>query len=192
MKISILPTTKGKGGKNNLVDAEENVTLRIHRGNKNQRSQSDMTFSNSTTNLEGLRGASQASSTHRAPSFERKKRHGSKYKDKVTISISYPSSEHIASPTMSTTSSNQASMISSCSKEPIALRNSNSAAECHETQNLFKRDNSMGGSRGKKPVSKRTSSGMKVQVRKFRMETKAAKTLAIIVGKQTCHTSASF
>lgn len=120
------------------------------------------------------------------PSFERKKRHGSRYKDKVTISISYPSSEHIASPTMSTTSSNQASsMMSSCSKEPISIRHSNST-ECHETHHIFKEsnhsknDHSPNGS-GKKG-SKRTSSGVKFQVRKFRMETKAAKTLAIIVG----------
>lgn len=169
---------KGKGGKNNHFD-EENVTLRIHRGNKNQRS--DFPLSNSATNLEGLR-KNQTSVTS-MPSFERKKRHGSKCKDKVTISISYPSTDHITSPTMSTTSSNQASMVSSsCSKEPIALRHSNST-DCH---NIFKessarRDNSLNNSH--KKAGKRTSSGVKVQVRKFRMETKAAKTLAIIVGK---------
>lgn len=117
------------------------------------------------------------------PSFERKKRRGSKYKDKVTISISYPSADHITSPTMSTTSSNQASMVSSsCSKEPITLRHSHST-ECH---NIFKessarRENSLNNLH--KKAGKRTSSGVKVQVRKFRMETKAAKTLAIIVGK---------
>lgn len=169
---------KGKGGKNNHID-EENVTLRIHRGNKNQRS--DFPLSNSTTNLDSLR--KNPSSVTSMPSFERKKRRGSKYKDKVTISISYPSTDHIASPTMSTTSSNQASMISSsCSKEAIALRHSNST-DCH---NIFKdsharHDNSLNNSH--KKAGKRTSSGMKVQVRKFRMETKAAKTLAIIVGK---------
>lgn len=169
---------KGKGGKSNH-DEEENLTLRIHRGNKNQRS--DFPSSNSTTNLDGLR-TNQTSVTS-MPSFERKKRHGSKYKDKVTISISYPSTDHITSPTMSTTSSNQASMMSSsCSKEPIALRHSNSA-DCH---NLFKdsklrNEDSLNSSH--KKAGKRTSSGVKVQVRKFRMETKAAKTLAIIVGK---------
>lgn len=169
---------KGKGGKNNHID-EENVTLRIHRGNKNQRS--DFPLSNSTTNLDGLR--KNQSSVTSMPSFERKKRHGSKYRDKVTISISYPSTDHIASPTMSTTSSNQASLISSsCSKEPIALRHS-SSTDCN---NIFKEshtrhDNSLNNSH--KKAGKRTSSGMKVQVRKFRMETKAAKTLAIIVGK---------
>lgn len=172
------PNPKGKGGKNNHVD-EENVTLRIHRGNKNQRS--DFPLSNSTTNLDGLR-TNQTSVTS-MPSFERKKRHGSKYKDKVTISISYPSNDHITSPTMSTTSSNQASMISSsCSKEPIALRHSNST-DCH---NLFKDSqarNEISPNNLHKKASKRTSSGVKVQVRKFRMETKAAKTLAIIVGK---------
>lgn len=156
--------------------------MRIHRGNKNQRS--DFPLSNSTTNLDGLR-TNQASVTS-MPSFERKKRRSSKHKDKVTISISYPSTEHITSPTMSTTSSNQASMISSsCSKEPIALRHSNST-ECH---NLFKDSNTRNSQSENSPnnshkkVGKRTSSGVKVQVRKFRMETKAAKTLAIIVGK---------
>jgi octopamine receptor len=169
---------KGKGGKNNHLD-EENVTLRIHRGNKNQRS--DLTLSSSTTNLDGLR--KNHTSVTSMPSFERHKRHSSRHKDKVKISISYPSTEHIASPTMSTTSSNQASMVSSsCSKEPIALRHSNSV----DVHNLFKEstsrsDNSPNSSH--KKASKRTSSGVKVQVRKFRMETKAAKTLAIIVGK---------
>jgi hypothetical protein len=91
---------------------------------------------------------------------------------------------------MSTASSNQASMISSCSKEPIGLRHSNST-DCHhhhhhvETQNLFKEkkigENSLNGS-GKKGSGKRTFSGAKSQVRKFKMETKAAKTLAIVVG----------
>lgn len=170
---------KGKGGKSNQVD-EENVTLRIHRGKRNQRS--DLSLSNSAANLDGLRNHASVTSM---PSFERRKRRSSRLKEKVTISISYPSTEHITSPTMSTTSSNQASMISSsCSKEPIALRHSNSA-DCH---NIFKEsstrtDNSPNNSH--KKAGKRTSSGMKVQVRKFRMETKAAKTLAIIVGK--CH-----
>jgi hypothetical protein len=155
------------------------VTLRIHRGNKNQRS--DFPISNSTTHLDSLR-KNQTSVTS-MPLFERKKRHGSRYKDKVTISVSYPSTEHITSPTMSTTSSNQASvMSSSCSKEPIALRHSNST-DCH---NLFKDSrakNDTSPNNSHKKAGKRTSSGVKVQVRKFRMETKAAKTLAIIVGK---------
>lgn len=166
---------EGKGGKSNHVD-EENVTLRIHRGNKNQRS--DFSLSNSTSNLDGLR-TNHASVTS-MPSFERKKRRSSRLKEKVTISISYPSTEHITSPTMSTTSSNQASMISSsCSKEPIALRHSNSA-DCH---NIFKERSENSPNSSHKKATKRTSSGVKVQVRKFRMETKAAKTLAIIVGK---------
>lgn len=153
--------------------------MRIHRGNKNQRS--DFPISNSTTHLDSLR--KNQSSVTSMPSFEHKKRHGSRYKDKVTISVSYPSNEHITSPTMSTTSSNQASVISSsCSKEPIALRHSNST-DCH---NLFKDSRlkiETSPNNSHKKAGKRTSSGMKVQVRKFRMETKAAKTLAIIVGK---------
>jgi len=166
------------------------VTLRIHRGNKNQRQNqnSDITISNSMTNLDSLR--TNPVSVTSMSSFERKKRHGSRYKDKVTISISYPSTDHIASPTISTTSSNQASMISSCSKEPISLRKSNSS-DCPDSQSLFKENinscspkneyspNSSGS--GKK--GKRNISGAKVQVRKFRMETKAAQTLSIVVGK---------
>jgi octopamine receptor len=167
---------------------EENVTLRIHRGNKNHRQNqsTDIPISNSIPNLDGLR--TNPASVTSMPSFERKKRYGSRHKDKVTISISYPSTERVASPTMSTTSSNQASMVSSCSKEPIALRHSNST-ECHETQNLF-RENLNSSPKGEhspnssgKKSGRRTLSGAKVQVRKFRMETKAAKTLAIIVGK---------
>lgn len=171
----------GKGGKSNNHVDEENVTLRIHRGNKNQRSGNnnpEMPISNSTTNLDTLR----------TNAFDRKKRFSSRYKDKVTISISYPSAEHITSPTMSTASSNQASMISSCSKDPIGLRHS-SSVDCHhhqsETQNLFKErkigENSPNSS-GKKGSGKRAFGGAKMQVRKFRMETKAAKTLAIVVG----------
>lgn len=175
---------KGKGGKNNHLD-DENVTLRIHRGNKNQRS--DFPLSSSTTNLDGFR-TNHASVTS-MPSFDRRKRHSSAKlphtKDKVTISISYPSTEHITSPTMSTASSNQASMMSSsCSKEPIALRHSNST-DCH---NIFKDSHSRSENspnNSHKKAGKRMSNGVKVQVRKFRMETKAAKTLAIIVGK--CH-----
>lgn len=167
---------------------EENVTLRIHRGNKNQRQNqnSDIPISSSVTNLDGLR--TNPASVTSMSSFERKKRYGSRYKDRVTISISYPSTDHIASPTMSTASSNQTSMISSCSKEPIALRHSNST-DCPETQNLFRENLNSGSPKGEhSPNSsgkkgKRTLSGAKVQVRKFRMETKAAKTLAIIVGK---------
>ncbi|XP_070503902.1 octopamine receptor Oamb isoform X2 [Chironomus tepperi] len=179
-------TTKGKCGKNNQVD-EENVTLRIHRGNKKQGQNQnyEMTISNSITNLDSLR--TNPVSVTSMPSYERKKRHSSRYKDKVTISISYPSTDHIASPTISTTSSNQTSMISSCSKEPISLRQSN-ASDCTDSQNLFReninncspKNEFSPNSSGKK--GKRTISGAKVQVRKFRMETKAAKTLAIIVG----------
>lgn len=160
--------------------------MRIHRGNKNQRQNqnSDITISNSITNLDSFKTNSVDVTS--MSSFKRKKRHGSRHKDKVTISISYPSTDHIASPTISTTSSNQASMISSCSKEPISLRQSNI---CPDSQNLFRENiNSCSpkhefspNSSGKK--GKRAISGAKFQVRKFRMETKAAKTLAIIVGK---------
>lgn len=162
------------------------MTLRIHRGNKNQRQNqnSDITISNSLTNLDSFNTNSVGVTS--MSSFERKKRHGSRHKDKVTISISYPSTDHIASPTISTTSSKQ--MISSCSKEPISLRQS-SSSDCPDSQNLFRENiNSCSpknefspNSSGKK--GKRTISGAKAQVRKFRMETKAAKTLAIIVGK---------
>lgn len=163
---------------------EENVTLRIHRGNKSNH-RSDIPISSSTSNLDTLR-ANQSSA---GSSFDRKKRFGSsRCREKVMISVSYPSNDHITSPTMSA-SSNQVSMSSSpCIKEPITLKKSNSSdcsnlgfkegrtkTECLSNNNLHKK------------ASKRTSSGVKVQVRKFRMETKAAKTLAIIVGKMSFH-----
>jgi hypothetical protein len=162
---------------------EENVTLRIHRGNKSNH-RSDMPISNSTSNLDTLR-ANQSSSTS---NFDRKKRFGSsRCREKVMISVSYPSNDHITSPTIST-SSNQVSMASTpCIKEPVTLKKSNSS----DCSNLFKEGRTktecLSNNNLHKKASKRTSSGVKVQVRKFRMETKAAKTLAIIVGK--CHIS---
>lgn len=168
---------KGKGGKSKQVE-EENLTLRIHRGNKNRCS--GLPISNSTTHLDTLR--KNQTSVSSIPSFERKNRHGSKNKDKVTISISYPSVKPITSPTMSTTSSNQASCLSSsCSKEPIALKHSNST-DCNNLSKDFRSRLENLPNNSHKKAGKRTSSGVKVQVRKFRMETKAAKTLAIIVG----------
>ena len=169
---------KGKGGKSKQVE-EENLTLRIHRGNKNRCS--DLPISNSTTHLDTLR--KNQTSVSSLPPFERKNRLGSKNKDKVTISISYPSAKPITSPTMSTASSNLASCLSSsCSKEPIALKHSIST-DCNNLSKDFKSRFENSPNNSHKKASKRTSSGVKVQVRKFRMETKAAKTLAIIVGK---------
>lgn len=162
--------------------------MRIHRGNKNQRlnQNSEIPISCSVTNLDSLR--SNTTTMPLMTSFERKKRYGSRKKEKVTISISCPSSDYIASPTMSTMSSNQASVISTLSREPITLKKSNST-DCPETQNLFRENINSDSPKGEHSPNnsgkrgKRTFSGAKLQVRKFRMETKAAKTLAIIVGK---------
>jgi hypothetical protein len=69
------------------------------------------------------------------------------------------------------------------------MRHSNSV-DCQETHNPFKenRNSSIKSDHSPNSSSKksgrRTLSGAKVQVRKFRMETKAAKTLAIIVGNE--------
>lgn len=154
---------------------EENVTLRIHRGNKSNNHRSDLPISSSTSNLDTLR-ANQSSS---GSNFERKRRFGSsRCREKVMISVSYPSNDQITSPTIST-SSNQVI------KEPISLKKSNSS----DCSNFFKegrqvtKTESLTNNNLHKKASKRSSSGVKVQVRKFRMETKAAKTLAIIVGK---------
>lgn len=155
--------------------------MRIHRGNKNH---NNFPLSSSTTNLDSMRSNHQTSviSTSSVPSLDRKKRHSSKRKDKIIISVSYPSSDNIASPTMSITSSNRASINSSCSKEPIALKHSISS-DSNVTNNPFKDHKTKSSKHSPNSSSKKAGKrNIKVQVRRFRMETKAAKTLAIIVG----------
>jgi octopamine receptor len=120
-------------------------------------------------------------------SLERKRLSGTRRNEKVKISVSYPSTEHIVSPTsMSNSSSIQASMISSSSKEPIASKNSN---DFHNSMNIFRdqmqmqRSNEYSPNSTKKPGKR---SIKKIQVKKFKMETKAAKTLALVVGLFIC------
>lgn len=160
--------------------------MRIHRGNKEAKSSSNSNSnfpkSNSVSNLDGNGIRTNQASLHSMPaSLERKRLSGTRRNDKVKISVSYPSNEHIMSPSMSNSSSIQASMISSSSKEPIASKNSN---DFNNTMNLFKDQmqmhrNEYSPNSTKKPGKR---SIKKIQVKKFKMETKAAKTLGLVVG----------
>lgn len=139
-------------------------------------------------------------STHSMPSssWDRKKHSSVRRLEKVKISVSYPSSEHIVSPSMSNSSSIQASMISSSSKEPIAYKHSNdfssfrehSSQQHHANNNNKQQSNQQGSQRNNdyspNSTKKHGKRNIKIQVKKFKMETKAAKTLAIIVGLFIC------
>lgn len=113
--------------------------------------------------------SSVSSSTERKTRFGARRQH-----EKIKISVSYPSADNLPSPTVSTNSSVQMSMCTSNGKDLNHLENQ---------PNLFKED-FPNRSRDFSPVTTRRlgKRNIKVQVRKFRMETKAAKTLAIIVG----------
>lgn len=114
---------------------------------------------------------------------ERHSRFSTRKHDKIKISVSYPSSENIASPTQTGKSALYAVHYSSNGKELTSsqLFRGGSNKESSYLQVMKSMPNL------DKNMSPRTSKKMgkrniKAQVKRFRMETKAAKTLAIIVG----------
>lgn len=119
------------------------VLLRIHRGKPNQESQK--------------------SSTKKASSFSRRK---SRQHEPIKISVSYPSSEQLPSPTTSMSSSG-------CNMHNLILSRDNLFRE-----NSQREPNTVTPGARKK-MGKRN---IKMQVKRFKTETKAAKTLGIIVG----------
>lgn len=167
---------KGIAGKNKQNE-DEIVTLRIHRGNK--RTKPDSTDSSSAVNLDSIKTTqSSVNLNASASSSDRKTRTSSKRKEKIKISISYPSSDHIGSPTVSTTSSLHASFTSSCSKDPIAAFKGNHT--CMEASGIKDEEQKLGGF--SKSSSRKSKKHIKVQIRKFKLEAKAAKTLGLVVG----------
>lgn len=124
------------------------------------------------------RGKPSASDGERSnkSSFTRDKSSGrhSRRHEPVKISISCPSSENLPSPTASMNSSSGLHLIALNSRDNL-FRDTSSG---NVTSSVMSRD-AMPNQSARKKMGKRN---IKMQVKKFRTETKAAKTLGIIVG----------
>ena len=150
---------------------EQRLTLRIHRGRGSNYHESTLSNGSNHSTITSI-----GSSPERFSKFSTRKNNH----EKVKISVSYASSENLASPTLSQKQS-----------DLYAVHYSNNGKELTSSQlfrgekNSFLQVKNM--SNFDKGMSPRTSKKMgkrniKAQVKRFRMETKAAKTLAIIVG----------
>ncbi|CAH0763515.1 unnamed protein product [Diatraea saccharalis] len=167
-------TTKGKGLGNRFDD--NRLTLRIHRGRGSARPHGSplSTASNHST------------STSLSASPERLRRHSSARRahEKVKISVSYPSSEQIC-PVIE----NSRSPSRSPSPSLYAVHYERDGRELTESRLRVKPPHHLAPGplydeyddkpRATRRMGKRN---IKAQVKRFRMETKAAKTLGIIVG----------
>lgn len=160
--------TKGIG---NRFD-EQRLTLRIHRGRGSNYHESNL--SNGSTHS--------TSTSIGSSSPERLSRLSTKRHERIKISVSYPSSENITSP-------------SSQKPNPLFVHLSGDGQQQNTTSTttskMYRNDSYLQVFKSmpnlEKGLSPRTSKKMgkrniKAQVKRFRMETKAAKTLAIIVG----------
>ncbi|XP_032596489.1 octopamine receptor Oamb isoform X2 [Drosophila grimshawi] len=189
-------TTKGSKGIGSRFE-EQRLTLRIHRGRGSN--QQDSMHSNGSTQS--------TTTTLGTPSPERLSKYATRrlhhQHDKIKISVSYPSSENINELTQSDERRPSNNALFS------VHYNGSHGREATESQ-LYRQQQHHGGSTCYLQVSKalpdlarrqsNTSDGggivghprtankkmgrrnIKAQVKRFRMETKAAKTLAIIVG----------
>ncbi|XP_024085622.1 octopamine receptor Oamb isoform X2 [Cimex lectularius] len=213
-------TTKGaKGGLGNRFD-EQRLTLRIHRGRGSVMQGSG--GSNSTTTTNSAANSVNNSPCGKSPDRRKERRH-----ERIKISVSYPSSDAIASvnnnspppsspkssiSSSSTTSTGALYAVHYSGNEPSSVfRKEN----CHlrvasiGQQRRGRRSNSESGGACRprllgdplsvtiqkdlspsptyeenkpKLISRMGKRNIKAQVKRFRMETKAAKTLGIIVG----------
>lgn len=166
----------GSKGIGNRFD-EQRLTLRIHRGRGSNFHESPHSNGSTTTSLGSA-------------SPERLSRFATRKHEKVKISVSYPSSENISSPTNNQTSNQLYAVHYSVNgKETQASHlfrgnsgrgniNSNSIHNNKDYLNVVEKEK-FSSPRASKKMGKRN---IKAQVKRFRMETKAAKTLAIIVG----------
>lgn len=165
----LFPGSKGIG---NRFD-EQRLTLRIHRGRGSNHNESPHTngSTNSTTTSIG------------SASPERLAKYTTRKHDKIKISVSYPSSENITSPTTGHHGGNALYAVhySANGKESNAsqlFRGKESYLQVMKNAaDLDKKETQ--SPRASRKMGKRN---IKAQVKRFRMETKAAKTLAIIVG----------
>lgn len=168
MRVCGVHLRAGTKGIGNRFD-EQRLTLRIHRGRGSNYHESSMSngSTHSTTTSIG------SSSPERHSKFSTRKH------DKIKISVSYPSSENITSP-----SAQKANVL-------YAVHYSSNGKELTSSQIFRGKEGYLQVVKSlptlDKGLSPRTSKKMgkrniKAQVKRFRMETKAAKTLAIIVG----------
>lgn len=146
---------------------QQRLTLRIHRGRGSNYLESSL--SNGSTHS--------TSTSIGSSSPERYSKFSTRKHDKIKISVSYPSSEDITSPSVQKTmyAIHYGTQNGKESTSTKISRNNESYLVVKSLPNL------------EKGMSPRTSKKMgkrniKAQVKRFRMETKAAKTLAIIVG----------
>ncbi|KAH8381743.1 hypothetical protein KR093_011518 [Drosophila rubida] len=192
-------TTKGSKGIGSRFE-EQRLTLRIHRGRGSN--QQDSMHSNGSTQS--------TTTTLGTPSPERLSKYATRrlhhQHDKIKISVSYPSSENINELAQSESSSHDRRPSSNALFS--VHYNGSHGRESTETQ-LYRQQHHGGstcylqvskalpelarrqsntseaGAVGGHPRSANKKMGrrnIKAQVKRFRMETKAAKTLAIIVG----------
>lgn len=149
---------------------EQRLTLRIHRGRGSHHHESSL--SNGSTHS--------TSTSIGSSSPERNSKFSTRKHDKIKISVSYPSSENITSPTTQKSSGVlYAVHYSSNGKELTSsqiFRGKEGYLQVVKSMPNLDKDQSP---RTSKKMGKRN---IKAQVKRFRMETKAAKTLAIIVG----------
>lgn len=155
--------TKGIG---NRFD-EQRLTLRIHRGRGSNYHESSL--SNGSTHS--------TSTSIGSSSPERHAKFSTRKHDKIKISVSYPSSENITSP-----SAQKANLL-------YAVRYSSNGKDLTSSKIFRGNDDYLQVVKSlpnlDKGLSPRTSKKMgkrniKAQVKRFRMETKAAKTLGIV------------
>ncbi|KPJ02955.1 putative G-protein coupled receptor No9 [Papilio xuthus] len=170
-------TTKGKGLGNRFDD--NRLTLRIHRGRGSARPHGSplSTASNHST------------STSLSASPERLRRHSSARRahEKIKISVSYPSSEQICP-----AHENSRSPSRSPSPSLYAVHYERDGRELTESRLRVRPSHHLAPGPlydefDDKPRTRRMGKrNIKAQVKRFRMETKAAKTLGIIVGGFVC------
>ncbi|XP_055323907.1 octopamine receptor Oamb isoform X2 [Sitodiplosis mosellana] len=170
-------TTKGTKGIGNRFD-EQRLTLRIHRGRGSNYHESSL--SNGSTHS--------TSTSIGSSSPERHSKFSTRKHDKIKISVSYPSSENITSPSAQKSNVLYAVHYSSNGKDLTTSRifrggsGGGNDSYLQVVKSLPNLDKGL-SPRTSKKMGKRN---IKAQVKRFRMETKAAKTLAIIVGLFVC------
>ncbi|GBP90196.1 Octopamine receptor Oamb [Eumeta japonica] len=181
MKLSYAFMGSGKGMGNRFDD--NRLTLRIHRGrgsgNARPHGSPLSTASNHST------------STSLSASPERLRRHSSARRthEKVKISVSYPSSEQICSMAGGSRSPSR-----SPSPSLYAVHYERDGRELTESRLRLRppshphlsHQHSEEGDGRPRTARRMGKRNIKAQVKRFRMETKAAKTLGIIVGGFVC------
>lgn len=161
-----------KIGLGNRFD-EQRLTLRIHRGrgsNYHESSMSNGSTHSTTTSL-------CSSSPERHSKFSTRKH------DKVKISVSYPSTENLAISPTQTTKPNvlYAVHYSSNGRDLTSSQLFRGGPKETNYLQVVKGMPSLDKNMSPRPSKKMCKRNIKVQVKRFRVETKAAKTLAIII-----------